>query len=286
MIGAQHPFAVTRPLAENDVEIGKTVGADRGFRLFLPFGRKAAFLWQEGAKLAAIARDADDTDGRLVVRTIAQSDLFEGQRIARDLRAFPGRKRGDEFGAPGGYADNARNRDAEAAMGERRAPCRPRQAARAAEAFGKRRREEFDAPGDFRSRARNEPYGEGHAKGCEPGTVISDRERREAGDKCETCRCKQTLGGSLHVGTLPAEQRSERHEAEQRHEDRHKGVVEEGGPHRDLHAGQSIEQQRIERADENGGDSGGKQHVVHEQRGFAAQRRKRPPVFSIGARHA
>ena len=62
----------------------------------------------------------------------------------------------------------------------------------------------------------------------------------------------QPLRRAEKIAALPGEQRPERHREQQRHEQRAEGQVEERRADRNLLAGQRLERERIERADEHG----------------------------------
>ena len=85
---------------------------------------------------------------------------------------------------------------------------------------------------------------------------------------------RQALGDAHEVAALPGQQRPERHRDEERGEQRPERRVEERRPDRNLLAGERLERQRIERADEHGGAGGGEEQVVEHQRAFARHRRE------------
>ena len=64
---------------------------------------------------------------------------------------------------------------------------------------------------------------------------------------------EQALRGPEQIAALPGQERAERHRQQQRHHQRAEGEVEVGRADRDLGAGERLEHQRIERAEEHGG---------------------------------
>ena len=78
------------------------------------------------------------------------------------------------------------------------------------------------------------------------------------------------------LGALPAEERADAERGEQRRADRHEGGVEEGRADRDLVAGEQVEEQRIERAQQHRGGERAEQQVVQDQRALAADRLEQP----------
>src|SRR5690606_28371271 len=115
----------------------------------------------------------------------------------------------------------------EAAMGERRAPGRARQKPRLAKAVGGRHGEKTDTPGDLAGRARDKPHGKRHAERREPRAPPLKGKDKDADKKRRARGRDEPLGGSQQIGPLPFQERSQRHEAEQRHDDGTEGHVEE-----------------------------------------------------------
>src|SRR5204863_10213645 len=69
-----------------------------------------------------------------------------------------------------------------------------------------------------------------------------------------------------------SEQRPERHDNEERQDERREGEIEERRPDRDLVAGQRLERERIERADEHRGARRGEQEIVEDEASLATDR--------------
>src|ERR1019366_969005 len=78
----------------------------------------------------------------------------------------------------------------------------------------------------------------------------------------------QPLGSGLEVAALPRQQRAERDNQEQRDEQRDERQVEEWRANRDDGSRQRLQRQRVERADDDGGEGGGEKDVVEDERPF------------------
>ncbi len=104
-----------------------------------------------------------------------------------------------------------------------------------------------------------------------PAIAASDTTKRHA----------QSRERGPQLGALPAEERADAERGEQRRADRHEGGVEEGRADRDLVAGQQVEEQRIERAQQHRGGQRAEQQVVQDQRALAADRLEQPAALQL-----
>ena len=184
-----------------------------------------------------------------------------------DVDALADLEPGDPLGAPGSDDDDAEERDADAKMGDRRAPGRARQSRGA-----KRHPQDHGALGKIDQRA-------GHDEQRKPDA--KRRQHRAAmlqGKGGRDCHCRNERRGrqALHcakkIAAFPAEKRPERHGQQQRHKQRAEGGVEERRPDGNLGAGQRFQRQRIKRANENRGAGAGQEQIIEDQRAFARDR--------------
>ena len=177
-----------------------------------------------------------------------------------------------------------RARQAEAEMRERRAEDRARQAARArSNAAGKRLPSQSAAldqvgEGAADAQTRASPMPSGASTGPPPAmrtvTAIATQRQREGGD--------QPLRHAEQIAALPGQQRPERHGDQQRQRSAARRSVEERRADRNLVAGQRLERQRIERADEHRRAGRGEEQIVEHQRAFARDRREQPALLQRG----
>ena len=145
------------------------------------------------------------------------------------------------------------------------APRRARQSRRAPQRRAERHAQDHGALDDVGDGARHDENREADAERRQHRTAVLQRECAGRHDRRQQRRRKQPLRGAEEVAALPAEQRPERHRQQQRHEQRAERRVEERRPDRNLVAGQRLERQRIERADEDGG-AGRRQKQIVERR--------------------
>src|SRR5262249_50034571 len=153
-----------------------------------------------------------------------------GQLVAGDLGGVLGLEREDAFAPPRRGGDDADHHDAEPGMGERRAIGRAWQIAKASHSIRQGSVEQLYPEANLRQRAADQPYSKPDAERRKPGPALLPSENcyrdNEREDRCS----EQALAGGGDVPPLPGKHRPEGNGDEQRHEERHEGVVEEWSP--------------------------------------------------------
>ena len=89
----------------------------------------------------------------------------------------------------------------------------------------------------------------------------------------------EPLRDAREIAAFPGQQLTNRHQDEQRNEQRHKGQIEEGRTDRDFFPGHGFERQRIQRADENRGATGRQEEIVEDERAFPRDRREKTALL-------
>src|SRR5215467_15645546 len=164
-------------------------------------------------------------------------------------------------------------------MGERRAPGRTRQSARARERRGERYFQERGALDQIGQRTRNDEDRKPKGKRDQDWSAAFGRERDRDPDHRQSRRAEEPLRNAQKVAALPRQQRSERNGEQQRNEQRPEGRVEERRPDRDLVAGQRLERERIKRSDKDRGAGAQQEQIVQNQRSFPRNRREQAPLL-------
>ena len=113
----------------------------------------------------------------------------------------------------------------------------------------------------------------------EHGLGAREREGRGEPDHRHRARREQALRDPVEIAALPCQQGPERHRDQQRDEQRPEGEIEERRADRNLVAGERLEHQRIERADENGRAGGRQKQIVEHQRAFPRDRREQAALL-------
>ena len=261
-------------LADDDIEIGKPGRVDRGLGGPGVLNRIVAALGQEERDLLPVPQDPDlAPPGHIVgaghVADAEQLEVIAGERdrIPRPHHLFP-------LSLPVAGPHRARHQHGYTEMGDAHRPGRARQADGAAHALAGRNAEEPHARGQLRQHARDHPAGERHAEHRAPRPAAARRDRRRHGDGGDE-RDRKAREHGAGPGALPGHQRPYRHHQEERDHQRHEGRFEEGRADRDLLSGDGVEDQRIERANEDRGAADGQQQIVGQQRAFARERAER-----------
>ena len=194
----------------------------------------------------------------------------------------------DRLGRPGGRRDDAEHGDAEADMGKRRAEGRARQAdeARAQRDAGATLpRPAREARSD--ERAEHQPDAEADAERGEDRRAgrHEDARRRCRRGAPRRRRTYSRSAAAQQVAALPGEQRPERHG------DSSSGTIsgtkvrlKNGAPTEIFVAGQRLQRQRIERADEHRRRRRRQEQVVEDERALAADRREQAALLQRPAR--
>ena len=170
--------------------------------------------------------------------------------------------------------DDAEHRHAYPGVREHAAIGGPRQATRPPPGLGGRGHEQLDPEGDLAHRAGDQPDANSDPEQREQVLRPGEPGRGHRGENGGAEGEDQPLRRGTEVPALPGQHRPERHNDQERRDQRQEDQVEERRADRDAVAGQRLEHQRVEGADQHRPRRRGQEQVVEDQRALAADRRK------------
>jgi len=127
---------------------------------------------------------------------------------------------------------------------------------------------------DLGERAEHEENGERGGDRRQRGPTMGESDERDQHHNSAGEGDREPLRNAQQIAALPGEREAERRDEGDRHQQRPGSEVEERRADRDLLAGQLLERERIERAEEDDRADGGQQQVVEHQRALARDRRE------------
>src|SRR5262249_9761452 len=139
--------------------------------------------WRQLGNRGTTARDGQQTDLLLVVRTLVRHHSAEGELVARNLHALADLQGDDLLALPSSRGDDAEHHQADSGVCQRGAIGRARQAAGAAPDLIAAGGEQLHASRPFRDCAGYDPYAQRDAERGEPGSSPEDGERGGEADQ-------------------------------------------------------------------------------------------------------
>ena len=157
-------------------------------------------------------------------------------------------------------------------MGERRAEHRARQAGEAPQHDPWRHSAETGLHGDVGQRSEDQPESEADTERGRTDMPSMKNKATMVATSAAAEGKNEALRDGIEVAAFPGEKRTERHGSQKRHHQWSEGHVEERRADRDLVAGDSLDQQRVKRTDQNCRGGGRQKKIVEDQRAFPGDR--------------